>query len=108
MSNTLLNPLRALCEHLSALCVDLSIRTIQHRDRRTFSRTTVLLFLVALGITSLFAIVPQSQRVKYNFNSDWLLNVGDADGAQNADFTDSAWKHVTLPHAWNEDDAFRK
>ena len=25
-----------------------------------------------------------------------------------ADFADLAWKHVTLPHAWNEDDAFRK
>jgi hypothetical protein len=43
----------------------------------------------------------------YNFNSEWKLFVGDASGAQEARFDDSAWKPVTLPHAWNEDAAFK-
>lgn len=47
-------------------------------------------------------------RTTYNFNSDWKLFVGDAVGAENAEFDDSSWKNVTLPRAWNEDDAFRK
>ena len=34
--------------------------------------------------------------------------VGDAAGADKPDFDDSGWKSVTLPHAWNEDDAFQK
>src|SRR5215204_640003 len=51
---------------------------------------------------------PGAARVKYNFNSDWKLFVGDAAGAENTDFDDSGWKIVTTPRAWNEDDAFRK
>lgn len=50
----------------------------------------------------------KSPRVKYNFNSDWKLFVGDIKGAETADFDDSNWKNITTPHAWNEDDAFRK
>ena len=51
---------------------------------------------------------PASGRAKYNFNSGWKLFVGDPRGAEAPGFDDSAWKDVTLPRAWNEDDAFRK
>jgi beta-galactosidase len=47
-------------------------------------------------------------RAKYNFNPGWKLFVGDPKGAEAPSFDDSAWKEVTLPRAWNEDDAFRK
>src|SRR5262245_19349756 len=50
----------------------------------------------------------KSPRTRYNFNSDWKLLVGDPAGAEQPDFDDSNWKEVTLPRAWNEDDAFRK
>jgi hypothetical protein len=46
-------------------------------------------------------------RVKYDFNSGWRLLVGDPRGAESPDFDDSSWKPVTLPHAWNEDAAFK-
>ena len=51
---------------------------------------------------------PASRRAEYNFNSGWKLFVGDPAGAEAVGFDDSAWKDVTLPRAWNEDDAFRK
>jgi beta-galactosidase/beta-glucuronidase len=51
---------------------------------------------------------PASRRAKYNFNSGWKLLVGDPKGAESPGFDDSAWKDVTLPRAWNEDDAFKK
>ncbi len=51
---------------------------------------------------------PRSRRVKYNFNSGWKLFVGDPAGAEAPGFNDSAGKDVTTPHAWNEDDAFKK
>src|SRR5262249_44669481 len=38
----------------------------------------------------------------------WKLFAGDPSGAEQAGFDDSNWKDVTLPRAWNEDDAFRK
>ncbi len=46
-------------------------------------------------------------RVKYNFNSDWLLEVGDFPQAQQIDYQDATWHRVTLPRAFNEDEAFR-
>ena len=46
-------------------------------------------------------------RVKYNFNSDWLLEVGDFPQAQQIDYQDVSWHRVTLPRAFNEDEAFR-
>lgn len=50
---------------------------------------------------------PQSARTKYNFNSGWKLLMGDPTGAGEPGFDDSAWQEITLPHAWNEDAAFR-
>lgn len=49
-----------------------------------------------------------SERTKYNFNSGWRVFVGDPKGAATVAFDDTAWKNVTTPYAWNEDDAFRK
>jgi len=46
-------------------------------------------------------------RTKYNFNSEWLLLVGNTINASLADFNDSNWKKVTLPYAWNQDEAFK-
>jgi len=46
-------------------------------------------------------------RAVFNFNSDWKLNVGESTGADVPSFDDSTWKPVTLPHAWNEDAAFK-
>jgi beta-galactosidase len=49
-----------------------------------------------------------AQRVKYNFNPGWKLFVGDVKEASAPGFDDASWKKVTLPYAWNEDDAFKK
>src|SRR5690349_25117131 len=49
-----------------------------------------------------------SGRQRVNFNSNWKVWVGDPAHAETAGFIDSSWKNVTLPRAWNEDDAFLK
>src|SRR5215207_132020 len=54
------------------------------------------------------AVAQAAPRSRYNFNPGWKLFVGDPKGAEALGFDDSAWKEVTLPRAWNEDDAFRK
>ncbi len=61
--------------------------------------------VLSLAITLL--AMPLTGREKYNFNSDWLLKVGDVPSAQSASFKDSDWRKVTLPHAFNEDEAFK-
>jgi beta-galactosidase len=61
-------------------------------------------FLVAILISS----IANAQRLKYNFNPGWKVFVGDAKSAEDPGFDDASWKSVTLPYAWNEDDAFKK
>ena len=48
------------------------------------------------------------ERKKLNFNADWLLCVGDETEATKSTFNDNQWKRVTLPYAFNGDEAFRK
>ena len=62
------------------------------------------LAIVLLCITSISA--DAFERKKYNFNSDWLLKVGDFVQAKNPGMKDSHWTKVTLPAAFNEDEAF--
>ena len=61
----------------------------------------LILLIVFLQITN-------AQRQKYNFNSDWKVSTGDDSTAINNNYNDAGWKKVTLPYAWNEDDAFKK
>ena len=63
-------------------------------------------FFVILACTAFSA--SNAQRVKYNFNPGWKVFVGDNADAYKNDFDDSRWKNVTLPYAWNEDEAFKK
>ena len=63
--------------------------------------------LSALLALSLLAAITLQSREKYNFNSGWLLKVGDIPSAQKTSFNDSGWQKVTLPHAFNEDEAFK-
>ena len=65
-------------------------------------RIFFLLMILCLSFASF------AQRAKYNFNSNWKVFVGDAQGAEQPGFDDASWKSVTLPYAWNEDEAFRK
>lgn len=59
-------------------------------------------------LAALLAIPLQAvERQKLNFNSDWLFQAGEVVGAEKTDFDDRGWHRVTLPHAWNEAEAFR-
>ncbi len=64
-------------------------------------RLSLAVFVVAVFTLSV------SAREKYNFNSDWKLQIGDVKGAEAKNFNDKEWKRVTLPHAFNEDEAFK-
>lgn len=80
------------------------------RQSSAFGATFRSAFLVLLLYATVgFAQQPtQGIRVKFNFNPNWKVRVGDVQGAEAAGFNDSDWKDVTVPYAWNESDAFRK
>lgn len=54
-----------------------------------------------------YTVTQGKSREKYNFNSQWLLHVGDVNSGESVKLNDGAWKKVTLPHAFNEDEAFK-
>ncbi|MES3022164.1 MAG: DUF4982 domain-containing protein [Pseudomonadota bacterium] len=72
-----------------------------HRKRAT-TLAVIALFAQAISMPA------HAERTVYNFNPAWRLAVADPTDAADAGFDDAAWKRVTLPRAWNEDDAFAK
>ena len=52
--------------------------------------------------------VQAMERQKLNFNSGWRLQVGDFTEASKPEYDDGTWQQVTLPYAFNGDEAFRK
>ncbi|WP_294546738.1 DUF4982 domain-containing protein [uncultured Bacteroides sp.] len=67
------------------------------------NRLLLICLLMFVSITHGYA----SERKKYNFNSEWLLKLGDLSDGQKPKLKDSDWKKVTLPCAFNEDEAFK-
>ncbi len=75
--------------------------------KRNIHFVSVLLLVFGWSASAMGGLL-SSNRVKYNFNPGWKVLVGDPNGAESVRFDDAAWKHVTLPYAWNEDEAFKK
>lgn len=46
-------------------------------------------------------------RERYNFNPEWLLTIGEQNGAEASAYDDSSWRPVNLPYAFNTDEAFK-
>lgn len=75
-----------------------------HRSRRIGLRS---LRLIVVFLFVAFCGLAHAERARYNFNPGWLLKVGDDTAFAQPRFDDSSWKRVTLPHAWNEDYAYK-
>lgn len=72
------------------------------------------LALVASFLTPLPALAQDasatvaSARRTYNLNPGWRMAIAEREGAEQASFDDSGWDIVTLPHAFNEKEAFAR
>ena len=64
--------------------------------------------LLVVYLMLVAGVVVATERKKLNFNSSWCLQVGDVTEAKAPDYDDSHWLQVTLPYAFNGDEAFRK
>ena len=68
-------------------------------------RRTAFLALLALVISLTVGAV---NRQKLNFNADWRLHIGDLKASPMGGGLEGAWQRVTLPYAFNGEEAFRK
>ncbi len=73
------------------------------------NKKSLLLALFFCPLVAVMANVPLNGnlRARYNFNSGWLLHVGDNESFCQKQAPDASWEKVTLPHAFNEDEAFQ-
>ncbi len=62
-------------------------------------RLLLLLVLVA-------AVAVAAPRVSVSFDSDWRFLKSDASGAEKADFSDSSWRTLSVPHDWSIEGPF--
>ncbi|MCF0244463.1 MAG: DUF4982 domain-containing protein [Bacteroidaceae bacterium] len=67
---------------------------------KNFFGFTILFLLFSLSLLA-------ADRQRENFNVGWRLMVGDVAEAKAVKFNDAKWKRVTLPNAFNEDEAFK-
>ena len=74
---------------------------------------TVAVMAVAASATSVVhaeraSTVVVSPRQSYDFDQGWTMHTGDDSSASNTGYNDNGWEKVTLPHAFNEGEAFAR
>ena len=70
-------------------------------------RNLFILIVVFFVLQTKAQYPSENQRQKYNFNTDWKQKTGDIANVQQQQFDDSGWENITLPRAFNEDEAYR-
>ncbi|HYJ91745.1 MAG TPA: glycoside hydrolase family 2 TIM barrel-domain containing protein [Pyrinomonadaceae bacterium] len=72
-------------------------------------RATFLALIAAfVVIFSAHALTVAQARITKSFDKDWLFYKGDASGAENETFDDSAWRKLHIPHDWSIEGPFSK
>ncbi len=71
-------------------------------------RFTIVFFLsiIALVIINANGKTSENARATTPFDVDWRFLKGSAENAQNADFDDSAWRRLNVPHDWSIEGPF--
>ena len=78
--------------------------------RELLKQAGVAALVSAMGPAgSSFALAPAESdppRIRGSFDFGWRFSRGDFPGAQNAEFSESNWKNVVLPHDWSIEGPF--
>ena len=71
-------------------------------------RLVVVSMLLLAGITAKAEAANDSKpgRLTMSFDSDWRFLKADAPGAEQPDFSDTAWRRVSVPHDWSIEGPF--
>jgi beta-galactosidase len=60
--------------------------------------------VIAVQAFTASSAAPAKLKRENNFDREWPFLKGDAPGAEDAAFNDSAWRTVELPHDWSLED----
>jgi len=69
--------------------------------RSLLSQAAGAVALVSAIHPSAAQTAPAPPRIRESFDLDWKFQKGDAPGAQEPGFNDSAWRSLDLPHDWS-------
>src|SRR5438128_2555740 len=79
----------------------------------TSSKSFACFWLLLSLVVALRSIAPAASleapaypRVTSSFDSDWRFLKGDVPGAEKADFDDSGWRKLDVPHDWSIEGPF--
>ena len=67
-----------------------------------------ILWVLALCCFCTLAVNAQNTRTIADFDSDWRFNLGDAPTAFEANYNDTRWRQLNLPHDWSIEGKFSK
>jgi beta-galactosidase len=67
-------------------------------------RNIFILFICCLNLN----LIQAQPSGRTNFDAAWKFNLGDVSGAQEASFSDQAWRDLDLPHDWSIEGTFSK
>lgn len=66
--------------------------------KHSFLTAVLLFFFAAISFAQTRSTIP--------FDNDWLFRVGDESGVEKADFADSSWRRLNVPHDWSIEGPF--
>jgi beta-galactosidase len=64
------------------------------------------LITIVVIMTALHGCSKQEPRMKSNFNDGWKFSLAASDDSWKADFNDSGWRQLDLPHDWSIEGEF--
>lgn len=71
---------------------------------KSFPKRFIALLILVGGMTGIGVARDLPPRSEQSFDADWRFLRGDAPGAENPAFDDSAWRTLDVPHDWSIED----
>ena len=78
------------------------------KGRRVGFAAALLVIATPAALAHDASTVVASPRTSWNLNPGWRMASGEQPGAERDGFDDRDWQEVTLPHAFNEKEAFAR
>ena len=76
------------------------------RSMKTMNRKLIICAFVCFFCAASLCFANSRPGKRVSFNQDWRFHLGDVANGQDADFNDSQWRQLDLPHDWSIEGEF--